>query len=122
MKKLILIFFLVMSVSFSLEITDIDSLDFGVVVAGDKNVSLTNVGVYIEGNPGKEVEIIIPETYDLKGNSMSIRMRENKIILNGEGRGKFRLDIKLKLNNISGNETLTDNLSIKVKYTDKQKR
>ncbi|MCS5421066.1 MULTISPECIES: hypothetical protein [Psychrilyobacter] len=118
MKKLILMFFLVMSFSFSLEISSVDPFDFGVVVEGDRSVSLTDVGVYVEGKSGKMVEIIVPETYDLDGNKMTIRPREKMIKLDGNGNGKFRLDIKLELNNISAHETLTDNLSIVVRYLD----
>jgi len=118
MKKLILMFFLMVSFSFSLEISSVDPLNFGVVVAGDRGVSLTNVGVYVEGKAGKRVEIIVPETYDLDGNRMSIKVREKIIKLNGGGTGKFRMDIKLKLENTREYKTITDNLSIKVRYID----
>lgn len=116
MKKLILMFFLVMSFSFSLEITNVDPLNFGVVVVGDKDVSLTNVGVYVDGKSGRTVEIIVPETYDLNGNKMTIRPKRKIVKLDGNGRGKFRLDIKLELNNIRGSNTITNNLPIKVRY------
>ena len=118
MKKLILIFFLVVSFGFSLEITSIDPLNFGVVVEGDRSVSLSDAGVYVEGKPGKRVEIIVPEIYDLDGNKMTIRSREKVIKLDGSGRGKFRLDIRLELNNTKEHKTITDNLSIKVRYVD----
>ncbi|UUV18785.1 hypothetical protein NRK67_16080 [Fusobacteria bacterium ZRK30] len=116
MKKLILLFFLVMSFTFSLEISSIDPLNFGTVVEGDRSVSLTDVGVYVEGKSGGVVEIIVPEAYDLDGNKMIIRPRRKEIKLDGNGRGKFRLDIKLELNNIQGRRTITDNLSVKVRY------
>ncbi|OQY41824.1 MAG: hypothetical protein B6227_03995 [Fusobacteriia bacterium 4572_74] len=118
MKKLILLFFVVVSFSFSLEISSVEPLNFGVVVMGDREVSLTDVGVYVEGKSGKKVEIIVPEIYDLDGNKMTIRPREKVIRLGDSGRGKFRLDIKLKLENIKEYKTLTDNLSIKIKYVD----
>lgn len=118
MKKLILMFFLVMSLSFSLEISSVDPLNFGVVVEGDRSVSLTDVGVYADGKPGERVEIIVPETYDLDGNKMTIRPREKVIKLDGSGRGKFRLDIKLELKNRQEYKTITDNLSIKIRYLD----
>ncbi|WP_028855390.1 hypothetical protein [Psychrilyobacter atlanticus] len=116
MKKLILIFFLMMSFTFALEISSVDPLNFGTVVEGDRSVSLTGVGVYIDGKSGGVVEIIVPEIYDFDGNKMTIRPKEKVIKLDGSGRGKFRLDIKLELNNIQGYKTLTDNLSIKVRY------
>ncbi len=118
MKKIILLLFLITSLSFSLEITSVDPLNFGVVVAGDRDVSLTNVGVYVEGKSGKRVEIVVPETYDLNGNSMSIKVREKIIRLNNRGTGKFKLDIKLDLNNIQEHKTIKDNLSVKVRYVD----
>lgn len=116
MKKIILVFFLMVSFTFALEISSVDPLNFGVVVVGDREVSLTDVGVYVEGKSSKRVEIIVPETYDLDGNKMDIRVREKTIMLNERGTGKFRLDIKLKLDNIKEYKTLTDNLSIKVRY------
>jgi len=116
MKKLILMFFLLISVSFSLEITSVDPLDFGIVVEGDRDVSLTDVGVYVDGRSGRNVEIIVPETYDLSGNKMIIRPKRKIIKLDGNGRGKFRLDIKLELNNIQAYKTITDNFPIKVRY------
>jgi len=116
MKKLILLLFLITSLSFSLEITSVDPLNFGVVVEGDRNVSLTNVGVYVDGKAGKTVEIVVPDNYDLSGNKMIIKTRKKTIKLDGNGRGKFRLDIKLELNNIQGRKNITDNLSVKVRY------
>lgn len=116
MKKVILLLFLITSFTFALEISGIDPLNFGVVVEGDKSVSLSDVGVYVEGKSGKRVEIVVPEIYDLDGNKMIIRPREKIIRLNGNGSGKFRLDIKLELNNIKGRKTITDNLSVKVRY------
>lgn len=121
MKKIILMFFLIVTFSFSLEISSVDPLNFGVVVAGDKSVSLSNVGVYIKGSPGKHVMIIVPKNYDLDGNKMTIIPREEKIILDGSGSGKFRLDIKLNLNNTIEYRVLTDNLPIKVKYEGENK-
>lgn len=116
MKKIIFLFFLISSLIFALEISSVDPLNFGTVVEGDRSVSLTDTGIYIDGKPGKNVEIIIPEIYDLDGNKMTIRPREKVIKLDGNGRGKFRLDIKLELNNIQGYKTITDNLSVKVRY------
>lgn len=116
MKKIILMFFLVISFSFSLEITDVDPFNFGVVVVGDKDVSLADVGVYVDGKSGRTVEIIVPKTYDLNGNKMTIRPKRKMIKLDGNGRGKFRLDIKLELSNIQAYKTITDNFPIKVRY------
>ena len=118
MKKMILVFFLVFSFAFSLEISSVDSLNFGIVVEGDRSVSLSDAGVYVEGKSGGVVEIIVPEIYDLDGNKITIRPREKVIKLDGNGRGKFRLDMKLELNNIQGYKTLTDDLSIKIRYVD----
>lgn len=116
MKKIILVFFLMISFTFALEISSVDPLNFGTVVEGDRSVSLTGVGVYVDGKSGGVVEIIMPEIYDLDGNKMTIRPREKVIKLDGNGRGKFRLDIKLELNNIKGRKTITNNLSVKVRY------
>lgn len=116
MKKIILLLFLITSLSFSLEISSVDPFNFGVVVEGDRDVSLTDVGVYVDGKSGRTVEIIVPETYDLSGNKMIIRPKRKRIKLDGNGRGKFRLDIKLELNNIRGHKTITDNLPVKVRY------
>ena len=118
MKKIVILLFLVMNISFSLEISSVDPLDFGVVVVGDRNVSLEDVGVYVEGKPGRNVEIIVPEIYDLDGNKMRIRVRQKQVRLDGGGKGKFRLNIELKLDNIGEYKTITDNLSIKVRYVD----
>ena len=77
------------------------------------------LGDYVILNINKEllqlVDFII---YDFDGNKMIIRPKEKVIKLDGNGRGKFRLNIKLELNNIQGYKTLTDNLSIKVRYVD----
>lgn len=116
MKKIILLLFLITSLSFSLEITGVDPLDFGIVIEGDKSVSLTDAGVYVDGRPGKSVEIIIPETYDLDGNKMIIKPREKVIKLDDSGKGKFSLDIRLELKNKQEYKTIVDNLFIKVRY------
>lgn len=116
MKKIILLLFLITSFTFALEISSVDPLNFGVVVEGDRSVSLNDIGVYVDGKSGGVVEIIIPEVYDLDGNKMTIKPRDKVIKLDGNGRGKFRLDIKLKLNNIKGRKTITNNLSVKVRY------
>lgn len=116
MKKVILLLVLMTSFTFALEISSIDPLNFGVVVEGDRSVSLTDAGVYVEGKSGGVVEIIVPEIYDFEGNKMTIRPREKVIKLDGNGNGKFRLDIKLELNNIQGRKTIIDNLSVKVRY------
>jgi hypothetical protein len=118
MKKIFLTFFLIMSMAFSLEISNIDPLNFGTVVAGDKSVSLSDVEVSVKGRSGKRVEIIVPETYYLEGNRMDIKVKEKIIRLDGNGHGKFKLDIKLNLDNIKEYRLLTDNLSIKVEYID----
>ncbi|MGB6127134.1 MAG: hypothetical protein WBG30_00135 [Psychrilyobacter sp.] len=118
MKKLIFLFFIMVSISFALEISNIDPLDFGVVVEGDKGVLLTNVGVYVDGKSGKNVEIVVPEIYDLSGNKMIIKVREKKIRLDESGKGKFRLDVKLELNNTKGGKSLKENLYVKVLYVD----
>jgi hypothetical protein len=119
MKKIILLFLLVINISFALEITSIDPIDFGTIVIGEKQVSLKNVGVYVDGRSGKEVEIVVPETFTLDGNEIAIKVREKTIILDDDGIGKFILDLDLNLEKIEENETLTDNLSIKVKYVKK---
>ena len=116
MKKLVLLFMLFGSLTFALEITSIDPLDFGTVVAGDRSVSIRNSGIYVEGSPGKQVEIIIPETYKLNGNTIIIRPKERIITLDENGEGVFRLDLTLNLSNIEEYETLTNNLTIKVRY------
>ena len=116
MKKLILLFMLLSSLTFALEITSIDPLDFGVVVTGDRSVTLKNVGVYIDGSSGKRVEIIVPSTFKIDGNTMTIRPRQQVIILDENGYGEFRLDMVLNLTNINEYKTLTDNLTIKVRY------
>jgi len=118
MKKLILLFFLVMNFAFALEISSVDTLNFGTVVEGDRSISLNNVGVYIDGKSGGVVEIIIPKIYDLHGNKMTIIPREKEIRLDGNGNGKFRLDIELELKKKQEYRTITDNLSIKVRYVD----
>lgn len=118
MKKIILLFFMVVSFGFSLEISSVDPLNFGVVVEGDRSVSLADIGVYVDGKSGRVVEIIVPETYDLDGNKMTIRPVRREIKLDGTGRGKFKLDIKLELDNIRGRSTITDNLSLIVRYVD----
>ncbi|MEI6856991.1 hypothetical protein [Psychrilyobacter sp.] len=119
MKKIILLLFILMTnLSFSLEIISVDPLNFGIVVEGDKTVSLNGIGVYVDGKAGGIVEIIVPETYDLYGNRMTIRPKKKVVKLDGSGRGKFRLDVKLKLKNRQEHKTLTDNLSIKVRYVD----
>jgi hypothetical protein len=106
------------SLSFSLEITGVDSINFGIVVEGDKNVSLTDTGVYVDGRAGKNVEIIVAEIYDLDGNKMITKPREKRVKLDDSGKGKFILDIKLVLKNKQEYKTIIDNLFIKVRYVD----
>ena len=118
MKKIILLFLLIMNLSFSLEILSIDPLNFGTVVAGDRQVSLKGIGVYVEGKSGRKVEIIVPKTFNLEGNTMTIKVKEKQIRLNDRGNGRFILDIDLRLESINKYETLTDNLIVKVKYVD----
>jgi len=116
MKKIILLFMLFGSLTFALEITSIDPLDFGVVVSGDRSVEIRNSGVYVEGKSGRRVKIIIPQIYKLGGNTMVIRPREEVIILDENGEGKFRLDITLNLTNTREYKTLRNDLTIKVEY------
>jgi len=118
MKKIIFFLFLITAFSFSLEISSIDQLNFGTVVLGDRSVSLNDVGVYVEGKAGRKVEIIFPKEYDLEGNKMTIKTRNRVIILDGNGRGEFRLNVKLMLNKINIDQKLVDKLSIKVRYVD----
>jgi hypothetical protein len=47
---------------------------------------------------------------------MTIRPRQQVIILDENGYGEFRLDMILNLSNINEYKTLTDNLTIKVRY------
>jgi|ASRL01.1.fsa_nt_gi hypothetical protein len=118
MKKIILLLFLITSLSFSLEITSIDPIDFGEVVEGDKKASLTDTGVYVHGKPGKDIEIIVAEIYDLDGNKMTTKPREKIVKLDDNGNGKFVLDIEVELKNNQEYKTITDNMLIKVKYVD----
>jgi len=118
MKKIIFFLFLITTLSFSLEISSIDPLNFGTVVLGDRSVSLEGLSVYVEGKPGRKVEIIVPKDYNLEGNLMTIRVRNKIIVLDGNGRGEFRLNAKLTLKRISIDQKLNDKLSIKVRYVD----
>jgi len=118
MKKLVLLFFLLINITFSLEVQSIDPLDFGAVVAGDRSVSLSGVGVYVKGNPGRSVEIEVPERYEIDGNEMRIKVERKKIILDNGGRGRFRLNVDLRLENTREYRRLTDKFSVKVRYTD----
>jgi len=118
MKKIIFFLFLITTLSFSLEISSIDSLNFGTVVIGDRSVSIDNLGVYVEGKAGKKVEIIVPKNYDLEGNPITIKVRNKVIVLDGNGRGEFRLNVKLILKKVNIDQKLNDRLSIKVRYVD----
>ncbi|MCK5779570.1 MAG: hypothetical protein KAH04_01015 [Psychrilyobacter sp.] len=119
MKKIIFLFLLLSSLTFSLKITSIDPINFGVVVEGDKGTAVKGINIAIQGSKGKVVEIIIPEEYDLDGNTMVITVEKKTIILDDKGLGIFSLDIDLKLTNITSYQTLVDKLDVKVKYLDK---
>ena len=118
MKKIIMIFVLTITTAFSLEIQSIDPLDFGEVVAGDRRVSLRGVKVYVEGEPNRSVKIEVPNRYELDGNEMMIAVKRREIKLDNGGRGKFELNVDLKLQNTREYETLTDRLYVKVSYSD----
>ena len=118
MKKLMIVWFLLGTLAFSLEILSIDPINFGVVVEGDKSVSLSDVGIYVDGRAGKDVELVIPDSFDIDGNNMKVKVREKIIKLDGNGRGRFRIDLKLDLDNVHRYDTITDKLSIKVRYLD----
>lgn len=118
MKKLILFMFLITNFIYGLEISSVDSLDFGVIIIGEKSTSMSDVGIYVEGKSGGTVEIIVPKTYSLDGNKMTIKPRKKIIKLDSKGKGEFKLDIKLELKNKQEYKTITDNLSIKVRYID----
>ncbi|MCK5780497.1 MAG: hypothetical protein KAH04_05720 [Psychrilyobacter sp.] len=116
MKKIFLLFFMIISTAFSLEITSIDPLNFNPAVQGDKEAYLTDIGVYVKGEPGKRVEIIVPEIFITKGNKMEIEVKEKSVLLDSDGNGKFKMDVKLHVEKIEVYKTLTDKLSIRVKY------
>lgn len=118
MKKLIMLFILTVTTVFSLEIQDIDPLDFGEVVAGDRRVSLRGVKVYVKGDPNRSVVIEVPRRYELDGNEMLIDVERREIKLDNGGRGRFKLNVDLRLQNTRKYETLTDRLYVKVKYSD----
>lgn len=118
MKKIIMLFMLTITTAFSLEIQDIDPLDFGEVVAGDRRVSLRGVKVYVKGDPNRSVEIVVPKRYELDGNEMTIDVEREEIVLDNGGRGRFRLNVDLKLQNTREYKTLTDRLYVKVRYSD----
>ena len=88
------------------------------VVEGDRSVSLSGVGVYVKGDPGRNVEIDVPEIYELDGNKMRIRPDRRKIRLDNRGRGRFKLNVDLKLENTRAYRRMTDKLSVKVRYVD----
>jgi len=119
MKKIFLLFILLSSLTFSLKVTNTDPIDFGVVVEGDKGASVKNVKIAVKGSKGKVVEIIVPEKYDLDGNTMTINVENKSITLDENGLGAFNLNVDLKLTNISSYQTLVDELSVKIKYLDK---
>ena len=118
MKKIIFFLFFITTLSFSLEISSIDPLNFGTVVLGDRSVTLNDVGVYVEGKAGRKVEIILPEDYNLEGNPVIVKVRNKVLVLDGNGRGEFRLNVKLMLKKINIDQKLNDKLSIKVRYVD----
>lgn len=118
MKKIIMLFILTVTTVFSLEIQSIDPLDFGEVVSGDRSVRLSGVGVYVKGDPNRKVRIDVPRKYEVEGNEMIIEVGKRVIVLDSGGRGRFKLNVDLKLRDTRKYETITDRLNVKVSYVD----
>lgn len=91
-------------------------MNFGEVVQGDKYVKLTNVRVYVEGEPGEEVKINYPERYDTDAGELVMNARQRTITLSNGGRGRFSLDCKLNLSRGNKAGKLNQRIPISVSY------
>ncbi len=116
-KKIIFIFMMVLITPlYALEITKVNRLNFGEVVQGDKYVKLSNVRVYVEGEPGEEVKIYYPERYETDAGELLVTVRERTITLSNGGRGRFSLDCKLNLSRGNKAGKLNQRIPISVSY------
>lgn len=117
MKRLILIFMIaIMSPLYALEITKMSNMNFGEVVRGDRYVKLTNLKVYVEGEPGKKVRIYFPRNYQIEAGELIINVREEVVRLSSDGRGRFTLDCKLNLNKGVGYGIIHQWVPVEVAY------
>lgn len=116
-KKIILAAMVVFTAPlYALEITKVNSLNFGEVVKGDKYVKLTNVRVYVEGEPGEDVKIYYPERSETDAGELIMNARERTITLSSNGRGRFSLDCKLNLSKSNRAGRINQRIPISVSY------
>ena len=117
MKKIILLLMMVfVAPLYGVEIVKMNHLDFGEAVRGDKYVKLSNIRVYVEGEPGESVKISYPESYTTKAGELIITAREGRIRLSSSGRGRFTLDCKLNLNRGKSPGRINEGIPITVSY------
>ncbi len=115
MKKVFVLFLLLVNISFSLKVISVEPIDFGSVIKGE-NSKLEGVKIEVRGSSGKKVKIDVPKKYVLDGNIMEISAKEDTIYLGKDGKGSFELDIELEVKETEDYKTLTDSIDIKVLY------
>lgn len=98
MKNLVCLFFIFISINlFSLEVTGIDSLNFGAISKGKRRIHPSKgARIFIKGTPGKVVEAVFEDGMILesKGNKIKIEkitFDKEEIILDKRGKGTFRV-------------------------------
>ncbi len=123
MKKLLPLLFIFLSTSlFALEITKVDSLNFGSITGRKKRIRASNgARIFVEGIPGKTVEAKVDNNILLSSSGVkfkleNINFEKSKIVLDGVGKGVFRVGGVMSIIEKRGATDISEQIWVQLEY------
>lgn len=123
MKKLISLLFIFLSTGlFALEITKVDSLNFGSITGSKKRIRASKgARIFVKGIPGKTVEAKIDNNIVLNSSGVkfkleNINFEKSKIVLDKVGKGVFRVGGVMSIIEKKGATDISEEIWVKLEY------
>lgn len=123
MKKLLSLLLLFMSTSlFALEITKVESLNFGSITGKRKRIQPSKgARIFVKGIPGKTVEAKVDDNIILSSSGVKLKLEnisfeKSKIVLDKVGKGVFRVGGVMSIIEKRGATDISEQIWIQLEY------
>jgi len=123
MKKLLSLLFIFLSTGlFALEITKVDSLNFGSITGSKKRIQASKgARIVVQGIPGKTVEAKIDDNIILDSTGVKLKLEKinfekSKIVLDKLGKGTFRVGGIMSIIEKKGATDISEKIWVQLEY------